>query len=224
MNIDPRTQISIMLLVAILAFTIQTEEQFLLLMVATLLYLLVNKRGKAAIYFIFFYATGKVLLISIPFSINALFILLYTFIKVLPLMMIGYVFIHTSPSKILYSLEKFNVPKSILIIVTILIRFYPVILTEVRTIREGIRVRGIFSNVWDAIRHPVVLYECFFVPLIIRCLKLSTELGASAELRGIEVERKRTTIYETKLGVADVLSLLFFLSIGGAVYMMKGIF
>lgn len=44
----------------------------------------------------------------------------------------------------------------------------------------------IFPTWWSILKNPIMAYECFFVPLTVRCLKLSTELGASAELRGLD--------------------------------------
>lgn len=41
-------------------------------------------------------------------------------------------------------------------------------------------------------RNPFLVYECFMVPLIIRCIKLSDELGATAELRGLNADISRS--------------------------------
>ena len=56
-------------------------------------------------------------------------------------------------------------------------------------------MRGIFPRAFDIVRHPGLAYECVYTPLVMRSLRLSSELAASAELRGIEIGRGRTSVY-----------------------------
>lgn len=48
----------------------------------------------------------------------------------------------------------------------------------------------------------------FFVPLTVRCLKLSSELGASAELRGLDSSNPRSCIYDIRYTYMDGLLLV----------------
>ena len=73
-------------------------------------------------------------------------------------------------------------------------------------IRQGIRARGLFPHWYDYLRRPVTVYESFFVPFTVRCLKLSAELGATAELRGLDAPQKRSSIHVAPLSVYDYLT------------------
>ena len=54
---------------------------------------------------------------------------------------------------------------------------------------------------------PLRYTRVFFVPFTVRCLKLSAELGATAELRGLDAPGKRSSIYAAPLSVYDYLTV-----------------
>ncbi|MDO5718612.1 MAG: energy-coupling factor transporter transmembrane component T, partial [Tissierellia bacterium] len=87
---------------------------------------------------------------------------------------------------------------------------FPVLKNEMVTIRSGIKARGIFSAPYDYLIHPVIAYESFFVPLTIRCIKISEELGATAELRGLDSNKKRTSIYRVGFSVYDYITIIIY--------------
>ena len=105
------------------------------------------------------------------------------------------------------SWQSLHIPKSVTIMLCMMMRFFPVLRKEMASIREGIRARGLFPHWYVYIRHPVVVYESFFVPFTVRCLKLSAELGATAELRGLDAPQKRSSIYAAPLSVYDYLTV-----------------
>ena len=74
------------------------------------------------------------------------------------------------------------------------------------SIRQGIRARGLFPHWYDDLRRPVTVYESFFMPFTVRCLKLSAELGATAELRGLDAPTKRSSLNAAPLSVYDYLT------------------
>ncbi|MNV73173.1 Energy-coupling factor transporter transmembrane protein EcfT [compost metagenome] len=128
--------------------------------------------------------------------------------------MIGAVLVQTSPSRIMYAFERAKLPRPITVMLCILIRFFPVLLMEIFAIRDGIRARGIFPRWHSALRRPVVIYECYFVPLMVRCLKLSSELASSAELRGIESRNNRSTIHLAELRGMDAAAVALYAMLG----------
>ena len=56
------------------------------------------------------------------------------------------------------------------------------------------------------------------VPLIIRCIKLSDELGATTELRGLNADKNRTCIYEVVFGLKDIFALIMYGAAIGLIY------
>ena len=105
------------------------------------------------------------------------------------------------------SWQSLHIPKSVTIMLCMMMRFFPVLRKEMASIREGIKARSLCPQWYDYIRHPVIVYESFFVPFTVRCLKLSAELGATAELRGLDAPQKRSSIYAAPLSVYDYLTV-----------------
>ena len=99
-------------------------------------------------------------------------------------------------------------------------RFASVLSFEIRSIVRGIRMRGIFPRALDAIRHPALTYECVYTPLVMRSLRLSSELAASAELRGIEIGRGRTSVYHVGFSARDAVCALVVAAASAAIYAM----
>ena len=92
-------------------------------------------------------------------------------------------------------------------VLCMMMRFFPVLRKEMAAIRKGIKARGLFPQWYDYVRHPVIVYESFFVPFTVRCLKLSAELGATAELRGLDAPQKRSSMYSVPLSIYDYLTV-----------------
>lgn len=105
------------------------------------------------------------------------------------------------------SWQSLHIPKSVTIMLCMMMRFFPVLRKEMASIREGIKARGLLPQWHDYVRHPVIVYESFFVPFTVRCLKLSAELGATAELRGLDAPQKRSSMYSVPLSIYDYLTV-----------------
>lgn len=112
-----------------------------------------------------------------------------------------------SPSAVMCALARWHVPQRVLVGVCMVFRFASTLSFEARSIVRGIRMRGVFPRAVDVVLHPALAYECVYTPLVMRCLRLSSELAASAELRGIEIEGGRTSIHHVGWGLRDVAAL-----------------
>jgi len=69
-------------------------------------------------------------------------------------------------------------------------------------------MRSIFPRPLDALVHPALAYECAYVPLVMRCLRLSSELAASAQLRGVEIRERRTSVHHVGFEPRDAVAAL----------------
>lgn len=152
---------------------------------------------------------------------RGMYVVICTFARAIPLTMVAAPILYANPSRMMYSFQRIHVPKNVLVMLCILIRFFPVIEKEMLSIRNGIRARGIFPTWWSILKNPIMAYECFFVPLTVRCLKLSTELGASAELRGLDSSNPRSCIYNIGFTYKDILAILGFVL--GCIGVMLGV-
>lgn len=138
------------------------------------------------------------------------YIVLLTFARAIPLMMVSVAILSTNTSRMMKSFLSIKIPKTLVIMICIFTRFFPVLQKEMLYIKEGLRARGLFPQWYSMLLHPVMAYECFFVPLIIRCLKLSAELGASAELRGLAAPCERSCVYEIGFHWNDIVCVFLY--------------
>jgi energy-coupling factor transporter transmembrane protein EcfT len=218
MRLDPRTHIIILGLASIYTLMLKDIFQLHMLVLLSGLYVLYNHQFSQAAYWVLTYLTFIVMLTVMPASWNSFHIMLFTFVKMMPLTMIGVMILRSSPSRLMCVMERVRIPKNISVMFCILIRVFPVLIMEIKSIRDGIRARGIFPQWYSALRHPARVYECFFVPLIVRCLKLSSELASSAEIRGIACSCNRTSIHETDLKPIDGIVTGLYVLIGATVH------
>ncbi|MCI1694821.1 energy-coupling factor transporter transmembrane component T family protein [Aneurinibacillus aneurinilyticus] len=222
-RLGPKTHLFVLILASILSTLVSNQLQAHLMVLASALYMLGNKLSKKSLSFVLLYIALMAILSILPNGAGTATIILYTFARMIPMIMIGIVLMHSTPSSIMCAFERVYVPKPVLIMICILIRFFPVVLLEMKAIRDGIRARGIFPQWYSALLHPAMSYECFFMPLIVRCLKLSAELSSSAELRGIECGCARTSIHPIEFRAADGMAIGLYALIGAAIYWTGGL-
>ncbi|GIO02598.1 transporter [Brevibacillus halotolerans] len=221
--LGPKTHLLVLILTSILSTLVSSSLQAHLMVLTCALYLICNKQPRKALFFVLSYIALMTILTILPEGAGTIIIILYTFARTVPMVMIGTMLMISTPSSIMCAFERLHIPKAVLIMVCILNRFFPVVWLEMKAIRNGIRARGIFPQWYSALLHPAMAYECFFMPLIVRCLKLSTELASSAELRGIECGCARTSIHPVGFRAIDGMSVGLYALIGTAIYWTGGL-
>ena len=76
--------------------------------------------------------------------LGIMYIVISTFARAVPLMMIAAPILYENPSRMMGSFQRIHIPKTILVMICILLRFFPVIQKEMVSIFNGVRARGIF--------------------------------------------------------------------------------
>lgn len=216
-KLDVRTHLLILVIATVFWFLYKGILPVHCLFLLNACYLCYVGHPKKVVKFALSYIVLVILANVFAAHMALLYIVLNTFARAVPLMMVAAIIIDSNPSKLFGSYQRLHIPKSILIMVCILIRFFPVLGKEMLYIRDGIRARGVFSHWYDYLLHPLMVYECFFVPLIMRCLKLSSELGASAELRGLDAPCTRSCIYKIGFSTWDIMVLLLYTVFGAVI-------
>jgi len=120
--------------------------------------------------------------------------------------------------KIIASLDRLKIPRTMTISLAVLFRFMPTVMMEYSQIRHAQRYREIGTSLKDVITGIPNLFEYTMVPLLIRTTKVADELTASAEVRGMKLDGDYNSYYEVKMKIADWLMLLI------SILMMAGIF
>ena len=124
-----------------------------------------------------------------------------------------------SSAELLSSLETMRIPRTLVVAVTITLKYIPTFAREFKYIRESMRLRGIPFT----LRRPVKSFQYFVVPQLFRCAALSEEVTAAGLVKGIDAPIKRTSYFEQKVRFTDALILVLFIAglIGGFLWYKK---
>jgi energy-coupling factor transport system permease protein len=69
---------------------------------------------------------------------------------------------------------------------TVMIRFIPTFIHDVKQIHQALILRGHSLTPWSSLRHPYRMLRMVFIPLIFRALRSAEELAVAAELKGLD--------------------------------------
>ena len=214
--IDPRVKLLMVPIAGIAAFAV--NEALILFLMAVLVVVLMLLSGRITTAFrvlVFFAATLLLDSISDAVGNASITILLLTLLYVLQrfalLAVLGaYVAGTTTASELICAMEKLRLPRQISVPLAVSLRFMPTIREEYGYLRDSMKIRGIDVSFAGFIRHPVKVVEYTIVPLLMRSLKISDELAASAMVRGIDSGREKTSLWELRLKVFDYITALCF--------------
>ncbi|WP_245864339.1 energy-coupling factor transporter transmembrane component T family protein [Paenibacillus donghaensis] len=110
--------------------------------------------------------------------------------------------------KLMAALQKLRLPMGILIAITVSSRFIPVLKREYEAIQVSAKLRGISITSPRNWLRPLRTFEYTIVPLLMRSLKISDELAASATTKGIDFPGKKTSIYTIAFKGRDMAVLI----------------
>ena len=211
-GLDPRTHLLAVVAFGVASIVLTGLLETALLQVAAALYLAGNGRARLALRSCASFAVVAGLsFLPLPGLYGVLFVSL---LHMVPPFTAGCALFSLSPSAIMCALARWRVPQRVLVGVCMLFRFASVLSFEARSIVRGIRLRGVFPRAIDVALHPALAYECCYTPLVMRCLRLSAELAASAELRGIEADGVRTSVHHVGFEARDALAAVAVLAVG----------
>lgn len=109
----------------------------------------------------------------------------------------------TTTSEWLAALQKLRVPMQLLVPLTVLVRFFPMTVQEMIHIRQAMKFRGIATNPWQLISHPLQSMEYLIVPLLLSAEETSMNLSATALVRGLANPIKHTSVHALHLKIPD---------------------
>ncbi|HIR01557.1 MAG TPA: energy-coupling factor transporter transmembrane protein EcfT [Candidatus Aveggerthella stercoripullorum] len=216
LGLDPRTHLATFLAVGVAAMLVTGLLETALLQAIAAAYLAANGRPKLAVKAcVSFAAVCGLSFLPLSGLYGVLFV---SILHMVPPFTVGCALFTLSPSAIMCALDRWHVPQGVLVGICMMFRFVSILSFEGRSIVRGIRMRGIFPRAIDAARRPVLAYECVYTPLVMRSLRLSSELAASAELRGIEIGEGRTSVYHVGFSARDAACTLLVIASAAVVY------
>jgi len=116
-------------------------------------------------------------------------------------------FLTTSPDKLSLALEKARIPYEFNFAFITAIRFVPVLADEAQSIMDAQRARGLELDRGGFLAR-IRKYIPILLPLIINSIRRSLELAEAMESRAFGASRKRTNLYELKMGRGDYAVLI----------------
>ena len=221
-NLDPRSKIIILAILSFMVFNdVSLYISSILVLIPCICLFFSNHKKSAMIYIVVYVlakfiqifilptATGFVAIILITFS--------YTTTRMLPILMMGYYTIsNTKVSEFIASMEKSNIPRDIIIPVSVVFRYIPSVLEEIKSITNAMKMRGFGLNI-KSLKNPLKLIEFYMIPILISAVKTADELSAASLTRGLSNPEPRTHLLEVKLTNFDY-ALLAIALIGFVIY------
>lgn len=213
-TIDPRIKLTLLPIIGFISFFI--SDTILLFVILSFSFLLYIYSGiyKKAFYFLAFFS----LLLGLEYGmvkirdydlVFALYMMIFFLSRMTLIAMFGaYITRTTKISEMIEALNRMKVPRSISIPFSVLLRFAPTMGYELKALRENMRIRGVIKNKFFVLRNPIKYAAYTLVPLLMRMIKVSDELSASALIRGLDSGDNRVTIVELRFKVMDLIAMI----------------
>lgn len=214
-RLDPRTALYVVVLLSTAAFFMNKEYTAHMILAVAALYLIGIKAYKpffcyTITYGILAFLTSYASCLNNQTVMLAMITISYLIQKLIVLIIMGTFLMRSiSVSYALSAMQTMKVPDAILIPFTVAMRFFPTIMQEQRSLKESLKIRKISVSPLQFLIHPVRTSEYMIVPILIRSLKTADELAASALVRGIESDCKKTILYPLKFKSVDYITALF---------------
>ncbi|WP_252226412.1 energy-coupling factor transporter transmembrane component T [Clostridium sp. ZBS2] len=203
MNFDFRTKLIIILLTMSLVAVITSDILIYTLICALNVYLIIQGYKKHAltydivcIIFIFlrFFSNGN----GLTFLMPEMF--LFMVLRMMLMAMAAQPVIGMAPGEAVSVFKKIHLPTSLGLPLTFMLRFFPTVRGEFSDVFAALKMRHLIS--W---KHPLDSLEYIVTPIIFRSSRISEELAASAESRGISNQGNHTCIRKIEFKLKDLI-------------------
>lgn len=194
-SLDARTKLIVTVVTAVMAVAISGFVGQMTLFVLSLVYVLGLRRpglllvlyGASAVMMLFAAGFAALLGLWIPqmggLSVKNLFI---PFMRGLTMMNVVLVLAMTTRVEdLLSTLEKWRLPFFLFLPLSVMLRFIPTFMNDIRQIWETLKIRGWPMGPAMLFMRPILSARLLLAPILFRALKTSETLGMAAELKGL---------------------------------------
>lgn len=213
-SIDPRANLLALLLSASSIFVLQGQTATFWLFGISLFQSMMNQLWRhTAIYTVIFIALKGVQSVASIFyaSIIESFLLRGLCVALAVLCLTK----RNEPAAVIASLRKMKIPDAVIVPLSIMIRFFPVLRKQFVFVSCGLKTRGIRLMG----KSPVAVYELFMVPVMKQLLKTGDQLSAAAETRGISASGAKSSYILCRLKTADYILMAVAIAVYGYAFM-----
>lgn len=110
------------------------------------------------------------------------------------------------------ALRKCHIPERVIMICSVVFRFFPTLSEDMKLMNRSIETRGAFSSALQKLKAFPEYIEIHTVPMALRVIRIAEALSASAETRGIDLKRKRSSYISVSFGVMDILFIVILIA------------
>ena len=215
LKLDIRTKIFILIIANILMFKMMSISAHLVIALCFSLYLGVSSNLKRMIRFFGIYLFFTIY--EVFFAHTVILQVVDSFLLLTALMFktlyfplcAGMALVSSSKvSELICFLRSVRLPKKMIIVLAVLYRFFPVLLTDYKLIRNSLKMKGIGVSRGYYLLHPIKFFEYVFVPYVIISTNIANELSVSCLCRGIDNEEKPSSYIELKFNKIDYLTMV----------------
>nr|WP_320190838.1 energy-coupling factor transporter transmembrane component T [uncultured Desulfobacter sp.] len=107
---------------------------------------------------------------------------------------------------IMTSLKSLGLPFVIHLPASVMIRFIPEFINDIKLIRESMRIKGFNPGIQFVTLHPFLVVRLLVVPLTIRALRSADTLAVAAELKGMNANTCMTKTPAPNPGMWDIIA------------------
>lgn len=206
LRLDPRTKLLVVCTGSVIVLLVHTCG-LLALLAGAAIYLTLLGMPRQAIWGVMIFAAlmltqyGLSLVMAGPMLMFGF--MLFFIAQITPVMMLGQALVSTPPGELVTALHRLRTPRPLVLACAVALRFFPTVGEELRTIRDGMRLRGLSPLSWRAVTRPVMTIESLYVPLMMRSMKVADDLAVSAASRGADNPGPRTSLRELRFTIAD---------------------
>ena len=215
-TLDPRTKVILLLLTAVFCAVIPngiyTTVWIALITVLGIMLGRVGKTVRAAIIFAALWIFAAYILPAIGGVLHtSLLVWLGLVFKCFPCCMLAGILIATTQiGEFMAAMARWRVPRSVIIPIAIMFRYFPTVKEDWGHIRDAMALRGISLSPACFFRNPQVVIDALYLPVLVTASKAADELAASAITRGIENPGMRTSRLDIRFRFIDLAVLIIF--------------
>lgn len=205
-SLDPRTKMLLLIAVSVFIFTNTSylaEASILGVLMLIAVGLGIPKTAlKGAIIYIVLSGVKYGLLPILPNMIAANFnIVAVTFRKLLPCFLAGGILVQTTSIRLLmFTLQKLHIPQTLIIPLTITVRYFPALSEERQAISDAMKMRDV--------KGIAKKLEYVYVPLMITASNTADELSQAITARGIDNPVPKSCAIEIRLKSLDIFMMV----------------
>lgn len=118
-----------------------------------------------------------------------------------------YVLSTTGVSELKASLRALHVHAGFVDALTVMLRFFPTVLAELRAILDAMKMRGIDASARGIMCHPLRTGEYILVPLLASVSRIADDLAASGGIRGLGGRTRPSSIVQLHFRIWDACAL-----------------